>query len=190
MSTVFIGGSRRIARLDSVIRAKLESIVQRSLRVVVGDANGADRAVQAFLAERRYAKVVVYCMKAGCRNNLGGWPEHVVEANGERGFDYYALKDAEMARNADCGFMIWDAESRGTLFNVLRLVESGKPVAVYFSPTRECSTIRTKADLDALLSRCSEADRKRLRRVLGGAAVQAPLFAEAVGGLLTKGGMP
>ncbi|HUT36102.1 MAG TPA: hypothetical protein VNE39_21620 [Planctomycetota bacterium] len=177
MSTVFIGGSRHIGRLNSVIRARLDKIVERGLRVAIGDANGADRAVQAFLAERRYPDVVVYRMEAECRNNLGGWPEHVVQANGERGFEYYALKDAEMARNADFGFMIWDAESKGTLLNVLRLVESGKPVAVYFSPTHECSTIRTKADLNALLSRCSEPDRQQLRRFLDGASVQALLFA-------------
>ncbi len=177
MSTVFIGGSRHIGRLDSAIRARLENIVERGLRVVVGDADGADRAVQAFLAERHHAEVVVYCMEAGCRNNLGGWPEHVVQANGQRGFEYYALKDAEMACDADFGFMIWDAKSKGTLLNIARLVESGKPVAVYFSPTHECSTIRSKAELRALLSRCSEADRKRLRRFLGGASIQAPLLA-------------
>lgn len=83
MNTVFIGGSRRVGRLNDVIRAKLESIVERGLHVVVGDANGSDRAVQSFFAEKRYRDVVVYCMEKACRNNVGEWPVRSVEAGGE-----------------------------------------------------------------------------------------------------------
>jgi hypothetical protein len=167
--------------LSDVVRARLDHIVERSLRVVIGDANGSDRAVQEFLAERRHRDVVVYCMEGGCRNNIGEWPTHIVAAGGERGFDYHALKDAEMAGSADCGFMIWDAKSKGTFLNILRLVDSGKPTAVYFSPAHECSTIRNRADLNALLSRCSETDRQRLSRFLGGDLNQATLFPSAAG---------
>src|SRR5436309_2547989 len=131
MSTVFIGGSRRVRRLNSVVRARLDNIVERGLRVVIGDANGGDRAVQAFLAEKGHKEVVVYCMDSACRNNVGRWPMHAVEGAGKRGFDYYSTKDAEMAREADCGFMIWDANSKGTLLNIRRLVDAGKPVVVY-----------------------------------------------------------
>lgn len=176
MSTVFIGGSRRLGRLNSVIRARLTNIVERGLRVVVGDANGGDRAVQAFLAEMGHTEVVVYCMEAGCRNNIGGWPVRVIKAAGERGFDYYSLKDAEMARNADCGFMIWDAKSKGTLVNIRRLVALGKPVVVYFSPDRECKTVRTKTDLTDLVSNCSQAARQRLSGLIGEASEQVTLF--------------
>jgi hypothetical protein len=90
MSTVFIGGSRRVGRLNSIIRAKLDSIVERGLHVVVGDANGSDRAVQSFFAEKRYREVVVYCMENACRNNVGGWPVRAIGAAGKRGFEYYA----------------------------------------------------------------------------------------------------
>jgi len=162
MNTVFIGGSRRIGRLNDAIRARLDNIVDRGLCVVIGDANGSDRAVQAYLAERGHRDVVVYCTGNACRNNVGGWHMKMMEASGERGFDYYALKDAEMARTADCGFMIWDGKSRGTLLNAQRLLGAGKPVVVYFSPDRECITIRTQDELKALLTRCLPSDRQRL----------------------------
>jgi len=176
MSTVFIGGSRRLGRLNSVIRARLENIVTRGLRVVIGDANGGDRAVQTFLAERDHADVTVYCMEAGCRNNVGEWPVRVIKAAGERGFAYYTLKDAEMAREADCGFMIWDGKSKGTLVNVLRLLDSGKPIVIYFSPDRKCHTVRNKTDLTELLRRCSQANRQRLSGLLSRESKQVVLF--------------
>ncbi|HSB73358.1 MAG TPA: hypothetical protein VLH58_03215 [Candidatus Methylomirabilis sp.] len=176
MSTVFIGGSRRIGRLNEVTRARLDNIVDRSLRVVIGDANGSDRAVQAYLAQRGHRDVVVYCMARACRNNLGGWNVEEVEASGERGFDYYALKDTRMARNADCGFMLWDGRSRGTLLNVQRLLEARKPVVIYFAPERECVLVRTRDELKALLARCQPADHQRLSDLLGGDGDQAVLF--------------
>jgi hypothetical protein len=162
MSTVFIGGSRRIGRLNEIIRARLDNIIDRGLRVVIGDANGSDRAVQAYLAEKRHRDVVVYCMAGACRNNIGRWEIREVEANGERGFDYYALKDAQMARLADCGFMLWDGKSRGTFLNMQRLLEARRPVVVYFAPDRQCVTIRQPEEVKTLLARCQPADRRRL----------------------------
>jgi len=186
MKTVFIGGSRRIGRLNEVIRARLDNIVDRELRVVIGDANGSDRAVQAYLAQRGYRDVVVYCMAEGCRNNLGGWNVQEVEASGERGFEYYALKDAQMVRNADCGFMLWDGKSRGTLLNAQRLLEVRKPVVIYFAPHRECMTVRTPDALKSLLARCGAADRQRLFHLLSGDGGQAALFPSYEGALANE----
>lgn len=186
MSTVFIGGSRRIGRLNEVIRARLDNIVDRGLPVVIGDANGSDRAVQAYLADRGHRDVVVYCMAGDCRNNLGGWNVREVEASGERGFDYYALKDAQMARNADCGFMLWDGKSRGTLLNVQRLVETRKPVVIYFAPNRECITVRTRGEIKALLARCRSADRSRLSHLLSRDGDQPALFPSDERGLANE----
>jgi len=176
MSTVFIGGSRRLGRLNDIIRERLNNIVESDLRVVIGDANGGDRAVQAFLAEKDHRNVVVYCMGNACRNNLGGWPVRMVKAAGERGFSYYSLKDAEMARDADCGFMIWDAKSKGTLVNIWRLIESQKPAVVYFAPDRVCRNLKTKADLMALLGKCMPSDRQHLLELLGETSEQMRLF--------------
>jgi hypothetical protein len=70
MTTVFIGGSRAVARLNPMVREKLDDLMRRGCRILIGDANGADKAVQQHYAERGYRNLVVYCMDR-CRNNVG-----------------------------------------------------------------------------------------------------------------------
>jgi hypothetical protein len=101
MSVVFIRGSRRLSRLNAVIRGRLDNIIERNHAALIGDANGGDLAVQAYLAERGYSPITVYCTNAHYRNNVGQWPVQSVAATDQRGFDYYALKDAAMAADAE-----------------------------------------------------------------------------------------
>ena len=61
MSNVFVGGSRRISRLNVEVQKRLEQIIDKQLAVLVGDANGADKAVQDFFRSRHYPNVVVFC---------------------------------------------------------------------------------------------------------------------------------
>jgi hypothetical protein len=72
----------------------------------------------------------------------------------ERNFAFYAAKDKAMSEEADCGFMLWDGVSNGTLNNVLNLVERGKKVALYFSPKKEFLTIQSLDDIQSLLLKC------------------------------------
>jgi adenine-specific DNA-methyltransferase len=94
--------------------------------ILIGDANGADKAVQEYLAASGYRNVTVYCMEQ-CRNNAGAWPTRNVKPPGARkDFAYYAAKDLVMAEEARCGVMLWDAKSKGTLNNMVNLVGAGK----------------------------------------------------------------
>jgi hypothetical protein len=70
MNSVFVAGSRALSKLNAPVKERLDNIVARRLTVLVGDANGADKAVQRYLAERNYQHVFVYCMDV-CRNNIG-----------------------------------------------------------------------------------------------------------------------
>ena len=104
----------------------------------VGDANGADKAIQRYLADRSYPNVLVHCMKDHCRNTVGNWPTREVAApRGARGFDYYSLKDRAMAETAEYGLMLWDGKSKGTVNNVVNLSRNHKPVVVYVAPSRQ-----------------------------------------------------
>src|SRR2546427_10286700 len=151
MKTVFLGGSRRIARLNQAIRSKLDDLVDRGLWMVVGDANGADSALQQHLADRGYERVVVYAVTGVLRNNVGHWTVRSVDApRGARGFDLYSVKDAQMAKDASYGLMLWDGKSRGTLENVHNLLAQGKPVAVYLDPVRRFVSLRSPEDLHKL----------------------------------------
>lgn len=148
MTTVFIGGSRKLSRLNEQIRSKLAEITERGLHVLVGDANGADRAVQAQLRDWGYSKVTVFFVGGAPRNNVGAWPtERVAPPVSARGADYYGAKDIVMARNAEAGLMIWDGESKGTLANVRNLVREHKPVAVYVSKQRRFKNVLDETEL-------------------------------------------
>lgn len=153
ISRVFLGGSRKISRLNDGIRARLEEIAGRGMQVLVGDANGADRAMQRQLAEWGYPHVTVYFVGSAPRNNEGGWPtHHVPTPRGAKGFDFFSAKDRAMADAANCGMMLWDGESRGTLSNVENLVRAGKPVSVYVGPRRRFTSVCSQADLEALVA--------------------------------------
>jgi len=55
---VFIAGSRRLSRLNKDMRRRIDNIVNKGFTVIVGDANGVDRAVQRYLSSRHYGSVV------------------------------------------------------------------------------------------------------------------------------------
>jgi len=154
MTSVFIGGSRAVSRLNKVILAKLDDLIERQCIIFVGDANGADKAVQQHFANRKYEHVIVYCMDA-CRNNIGNWPTRNVSKPGARkDFAYYAAKDHAMAQDAKCGIMLWDGKSKGTLNNIQQLIATGKKTLVYLAPEKAFHKIVTAHELDAFWLRC------------------------------------
>lgn len=169
---VFIGGSRAVSKLNATIRARLEDFMKRGCTILIGDANGADKAIQQYLAEHAYANVVVFCVQE-CRNNIGAWPIRNIEPPSDRkDFSYYAAKDLVMFKEAQCGMMLWDAKSKGTLQNMLNLVGAGKRTLVYFAPTKGFHVLASDQDLQALLSRCQKRDLDMAARGLG---LKAPL---------------
>ena len=155
MSTVFIGGSRHVARLSAQVKERLKNVIGSGFRIVVGDAAGADKAVQKYLVDASYPHVTVFCSGERPRNNLGLWETcKVATPKHAKGFQFFAAKDREMAKNADFGLMIWDGKSAGTALNVLRLVRAGKKAVLLNVPDEQTVTFKTSHDWDAFLSRC------------------------------------
>jgi hypothetical protein len=155
VTAIFIGGSRQVLRLPAEVQQRLDNVVARGHPVVIGDAVGADKAVQRHLLERGYGAVTVYCSGGTPRNNLGNWRTHPVDAPDARGFPFHAAKDREMAREADFGLMIWDGRSPGAVLNVMRLALAGK-IAVLFNVTeQEVINIRTWEAWTTFISACS-----------------------------------
>jgi len=152
VTSVFIGGSRRLTRLNDRIRDRLDKVLASDFTILVGDANGTDRAVQAYLAKKKYSNVVVYCVNGKCRNNVGRWQHTAVDPGSiKRDFEYFAAKDAAMARDATYGFMIWDGKSKGTLNNVLNLLSQKKKVLVYLSPAKRFCSVSDVSEVRKLL---------------------------------------
>lgn len=165
MSKVFFGGSRKLGRINSAIRTRLHNLISNRHTVLIGDANGVDKAVQSFFAGEGYQNVLVYCMDGDCRNNVGNWTIKAIDSGGKKkDFAYYAMKDAAMALEADYGFMVWDGESKGTLNNVLNLLQQGKSVLLYRSPSKEFLEVRSADELLRVLASCPPEVREYLNK--------------------------
>ena len=172
---IFIAGPRAITTLPEPVQNRLKNLSEKNHTVLVGDANGVDKAVQKYFAAHDYANVIVYASSGKARNNIGDWPvEAVPVPDGVKGFDYYAAKDKAMAAAADYGFMIWNGESKGTLNNIINLLADEKTALVYFAPQQVFATIDSHEKLEELLSRCSD-EAKNLYERLRPAPIQLTL---------------
>ena len=158
-TTVFLSGSRKISRLNDAIRSRLKKMIDQNFCIVVGDANGADKALQSYLAGIHYHSVVVFCAGDACRNNLGAWDTKNIDVDPNlKGREFYAQKDKAMALEADYGFVLWDGKSSGSVNNVLELMKNRKPVVVYFAPEKSFHTLKSASDVKALLRRVDSSD--------------------------------
>ncbi|KFD26715.1 hypothetical protein IH86_18930 [Sphingobium yanoikuyae] len=149
---VFISGSLSITALAEPVIERIDGIVERMLPVLIGDARGADRAVQRLLSDRNIDAVMVYCSGDGPRNNLGKWPIRNIPSSGAKGTAaYHTPKDKAMAQDASCGFVIWDGRSRGSLANIHRLAARGCFIAIWLDPEERFITLRSDSDRDSFL---------------------------------------
>ncbi|TRZ57848.1 MAG: hypothetical protein D4S02_13390 [Rhodocyclaceae bacterium] len=185
MTTVFISGSMNIKHLDSKVKERIENIVASEFTVVVGDAGGADTSIQQHLFSLGRSKTTVYCSGSSPRNNLGGWPVHVVEtkhSEGSRAF--FTAKDLVMAEAADFGLMIWDTKSTGTLSNVIEMLARKKKAVVFVNKEKVFMTVGTVEQLEALVGCMSDHAKRKaeekimlLSRIISLKHEQSELFA-------------
>ena len=59
-----------------------------------------------------------------------------------------------MSDEADYGFMVWDGSSKGTLNNILNVLERKKRVLIYFLPRNGFVTAKSISDLRPILENC------------------------------------
>ena len=150
---VFVGGSRAVVRLPAPVLERLDPIIGKALPVVIGDAHGADKAVQEYFSARGYRNVEIFCAGSAARNNIGGWRLRIIETRSLRGtVDFYTAKDRAMTDEATVGLMVWDGKSAGTLLNVLRLLGQQKNVVVYAVPDVQFHEFKNLSQWDAFIS--------------------------------------
>ena len=154
MTTVFIAGSISIKNLDERVKQRIDIVIAQGYSILVGDADGVDSSIQAYLQESETSNISVYCSGNKPRNNLGNWPVKSVAVNnlkaGSRAF--YTAKDLQMAKDADFGLMIWDLKSAGTLSNVVELLERDKKSAVFVNKTKAFYDVGDISKLEELLT--------------------------------------
>lgn len=168
MTTIFVAGSMNIKKLDQKVKERLSKIVESSLKVVVGDADGVDSSIQQYLLEHGAVNTVVYCSGTAPRNNLGGWPVKNIDTKKTQGSRaFFTAKDIEMAEAADYGLMIWDAKSTGTLSNVIELLCRKKKSVVFVNKAKEFKTISNYTHLEDLIASMSEHAREKADEKIG-----------------------
>ena len=113
--------------LPAVVRERIDDAMALGMTIVVGEAHGACRRYQDYLASRGYADVIVGHARS-IRYNAGGW------RTSKYGDD---LKERErrMVEDCDSAIIIWVDESSVIAENLERLKRLGKPTFLY-----ECST--------------------------------------------------
>ena len=163
---IFIAGSRGITNLNKPFEDRLHGIYEKDYYVLVGDANGVDKAVQKYFSNLNYQNVTVYASNGKARTNVGNWSvESVWVPESAKDFDFYAEKDKAMAHCADFGLMLWNGESRGTLTNIVNLLNRGKRVLVYFTPMSSFTNVDNFVKLELLIGFCGSNVQKLYERV-------------------------
>jgi hypothetical protein len=183
MTKIFIGGSRRVSRLSPQVRKRIDNITAKNLPILIGDANGADKAVQSYLHDKHYSNVEVFCSAGACRNNIGNWQVRSVATDTRgRNAHFYSAKDRAMTHEADIGLMVWDGGSAGTLLNVMRLISMKKKVVVYIVPDKKFREFRHQDEWESFFADCSvelrrEVEQRATREVRSAKALQTTFSA-------------
>ena len=127
---VFAGGSKTINNIvDLPNRRVLDVATYYGDEILVGDCDGADAAIQRYLAKDDYPFVTVYVSGDKVRNNIGDWPvKHVVFDPTFTGYDFRRQKDIQMALDCDGAVMAWDGKSKGTRQNIIDVLALDKSV--------------------------------------------------------------
>ncbi|AXK42888.1 hypothetical protein DVR09_11600 [Erythrobacter aureus] len=146
----------------------MDNIMSCEFNVVTGDANGADKAMQRYLADNDYENVIIYYVGEAPRNNIGNWPKKRVEVpSTARGRDFYAQKDKFMASLADFGLVLWDGKSPGSVQNMIWLTNNQKKGLVFHNPSKTFTKIKELEDLKFVFGLAEESDLVEIDRKIG-----------------------
>lgn len=133
---VFVSGKTKYdRRISKRIQNELDAAMKADAKIIVGDAPGADKRVQDYLAEKKYRNVEVYTTDDQVRNNSGNWKVNKISSNGysdER--EVRRQKDIAMTNAATRGFAISSDDDRpdsATSLNIERMKEQGKQIDLY-----------------------------------------------------------
>lgn len=141
---VFIAGPRAVRTLNQKVKNRIGTVMENNFTILVGDATGIDKQIQTYCHSVGYKNVRVFASNGKVRNNIGNWDViNVKVPPNVRGFDFYAAKDLEMAKEADYGFMIWNGKSRGTYNNMVNLAKYNKKILLYLVPDKEFYVLNT-----------------------------------------------
>ena len=156
---VFIAGPRATRTLNQKVKNRIDKVIESNFTILVGDAAGIDKQIQTYCHSVRYSNIKVFASNGKARNNIGRWEVINVQVPPNvRGFDFYATKDLEMAKEADYGFMIWNGKSKGTFNNMVNLVKFNKKILLYMIPDKQFYILNTMQEVNEIKNRINKKD--------------------------------
>lgn len=146
---VFISGTSKLQdksstyfrkELPKPIKDEIDGYIRDKKKIIVGDAPGVDTAVQQYLADKGYKKVVVYGTDY-TRENKGKWKEHISDGSKykEGSDEWHQVKDKAMQDDSMSGLavILEKGGAKATRKNVEALVSQNKKVKIYELRGRE-----------------------------------------------------
>ena len=138
--TVFMSGKVQVdgKTLDDIpdgVKREIDKVIKKNATVIVGDAPGADTAIQKYLDNLGYKNVKVYTADPEVRNNVGKWEVEKIGTDGltdDR--DIRLQKDIAMTKAATRALAISPDDDRpdsAMSKNIDRLNEQSTPVRRY-----------------------------------------------------------
>ena len=109
--------------LPEQVKKLLDKAMARTMKIVVGEAPGANRRFQDYLASRNYQHVVVGHAKS-MRYNAGDWK---TKQYGEK----VSEREKNMIKECDSAIIIWADHSGVIAENLEILKRAGKPTFIY-----------------------------------------------------------
>lgn len=163
---VFVSGSIKTKTLHSAHKKRLKNIVANGFDIIIGDANGADFAVQKTLYSLRYENVVIYHTSDKPRNNVGDWKTRPIQPTKNlKGALLHQEKDKSMVSIADYALIIWDGESVGSIINAYRMSLDGKQSSIITNSGVEHRIIKLDNILHIIRSLDPPSREKLLKRL-------------------------
>lgn len=135
VKSVFISGSIAIKKLPYQVQNSIQTMIDKKMTILVGDAPGIDTLVQDLCNNQEYTNVMVYTITSSPRYKANkDFQEKSIfvdqEIKKERERQTY--KDKAMSEDSTFSLVIWDGSSKGSYANILRALESHKKVKVYY----------------------------------------------------------
>ncbi len=134
-NSVFISGSIAIKKLPSQVQESIQTMLDKKMTILVGDAPGIDTLVQDLCSKQKYENVIVYTITSSPRykaNKSFQGKSIFVDQEIKKERERQTYKDKAMSENSTFSLVIWDGFSKGSYANILRALKSYKKVKVYY----------------------------------------------------------
>lgn len=134
-NSVFVSGSIAIKKLPFQVQESIQTMIDKQMTILVGDAPGVDTLVQDLCNKQEYVNVIVYTITSSPRYKANKdfqdksiFVDQEIKKERER----QTYKDKAMSEDSTFSLVIWDGSSKGSYANILRALESHKKVKVYY----------------------------------------------------------